>query len=106
VLVSFLGRRVYVSAVVVLASVLLQGPSPKRTGELQRLIGVSTRTLRRWLAWWRDAFPTSIVWRERRAALVPAVDDAILPYSLWERLQTLHADTYCAAVAMLRLLTQ
>ena len=46
--VRFLGRKVYLGAVVVLVSALRQGPSPTRVGVLHDLFGVGERTLRRW----------------------------------------------------------
>lgn len=45
--VRFLGRKVYLGAVVVLVSALRQGPSPMRVRVLQQLFGVGERTLRR-----------------------------------------------------------
>ncbi|MCP4660853.1 MAG: hypothetical protein GY856_36075 [bacterium] len=42
--VLFLGRKVYFAAVVVLVSVLRQGPTPTRMARLEELVGVSGRT--------------------------------------------------------------
>jgi hypothetical protein len=57
----FLGRRLYLGAVVVLASALAQGFSLRRCEFLRRRFGVSVRTLARWRSWWREAFATSPV---------------------------------------------
>ena len=103
-LIGFLGRRVYVSVVVVLAAALRQGCNPRRLGDLHRLIGVSARTVRRWLAWWRYIFPASDFWREKRAALVPPVDDAGLPRVLFERLALAHGNEFIGLSVLLRLL--
>lgn len=82
----FLGRRVYLSVVVVLVAAMCQGPTPARLGMIERAVGVSRRTIRRWLVWWRSVFPGSVGWRERRAWLVPPVSDSELPRSLIDRL--------------------
>jgi len=52
--VRFLGRRVYLAAVVVLASVLRQGATPWRARRLKELCGVSAKTLRRWEQGWPE----------------------------------------------------
>lgn len=83
--VRYLGRRVYLEAVVLLAS-----SAAVVTGFLKdvaRATGVPVRTLRRWLGWWSAAFPTTATWVELRARFVPpAPDEAELPKSLFERL--------------------
>lgn len=83
--VRYLGRRVYLGVVVVLATAMQQGLSPRRLGSLQRELGVSERTLRRWRQWWRAAFPQSDVWRDQRARFVPPVEDHELPGAALER---------------------
>ncbi len=50
--VLFLGRKVYFGAVVVLVSILRQGPSPARLSKLKEQVGVSARTVGRWRTWW------------------------------------------------------
>lgn len=77
--VRFLGRRVYLGAVVILAAVLRHGLSARRVSELQALIGADRRTLERWRRWWMSS--RSI----RLPALVPGVDRERLPTSLLER---------------------
>jgi hypothetical protein len=81
----FLGRRVYVEAVVLVACVvgLLLG-SAKAASEA---MGVSVRTLKRWGAWWIEAFPQSRAWQEIRSRLVPSPEQGLLPRSLYERLE-------------------
>ena len=80
----FLGRRVYLEAVVLLASA--------RAMALETLClargatGVPARTLRRWHTWWAAAFPSSAVWTQLRARFVPPPPaDSELPRSLLER---------------------
>jgi len=79
--VRFLGRRVYLGAVVVLISALIHGPNPARLARLRRLTGVSTSTLERWRSWWLTTFRASAVWREAQARLVEVARSA-LPASL------------------------
>lgn len=80
----FLGRRVYLEAVVLLASVVAQLESTLRAARART--GVPGRTLRRWGSWWRGAFSVSRTWAEARARFVPpAPDESDLPRSLVAR---------------------
>lgn len=81
----FLGRRVYLGAVVVLATAMQQGTTRWRASQLRELLGVSVQTLARWRAWWDDAFAASSFWKAARAAFSPPVVDAEAPHSLLER---------------------
>ena len=83
--VRYLGQRVYLGVVVVLATAMQQGLSPRRTAALGRELGISVRTLRRWRQWWRERFPQSDVWRAQRARFMPPVEEAKLPYAALER---------------------
>lgn len=81
----FLGRRVYVEAVVLLASAVAQLVSALRGA--RAATGVPVRTLRRWSSWWRGTFPQSSTWLELRARFAPpAPEAAALPASLVVRL--------------------
>lgn len=81
----FLGRRVYLEAVVLLGSTAAQIASTLRAA--QDATGVAGRTLRRWGRWWRESFTRSATWAELRARLrPPPPDEAQLPQSLVERL--------------------
>jgi hypothetical protein len=82
--VRFLGRRVYVGAIVIVASVvaLVQAIASAAT----RATGVPARTTRRWLRWWRGPFVTTPVFVEISGRLVPAVERRSLPTSILERL--------------------
>ncbi len=80
----FLGRRVYLEAVVLLASALTMGLKTLRMA--REVTGVPARTLRRWHGWWTEAFPSSAVWTEIRARFVPPPPaESELPRSLLER---------------------
>jgi len=82
----FLGRRVYLEAVVLLASAVTQLASTLRAA--QGACGVAGRTLRRWGCWWCGAFTRTASWTALRARLrPPPPDEAALPLSLVERLE-------------------
>ena len=82
--VRFLGRKVYLGAVVILVAAMRQGPSPRRVRELSRLFGVDRRTIARWQVFWREHFPQTRFWKVARGRLVPAVEMVTLPLSLLE----------------------
>ena len=82
--VRFLGRKVYLGAVVVLVAAMRQGPSPRRVRELNRLFGTDRRTIARWQVFWREQFPQTPFWKVARARFVPVVDVTALPRSLTE----------------------
>lgn len=101
--VRFLGRRVYVGAVVVLIATLAEGATPARLRRLRQLVGdVSRRTVERWRRWWRETFPQTPFWREHRARFAVAVDTERLPASLLERMAG--AAESARLIALLRLL--
>jgi hypothetical protein len=83
--VRFLGRRVYLAAVVVLVSAMTGGVTARRAQAMRSLVGVSPRTLQRWRAWWLKAFPGTTFWKEARARLTPPMEERRLPASLLER---------------------
>lgn len=81
----FLGRRVYLGAVVVLLSAMTQGLTGRRAARLRALVGVDRRTLERWRRWWRETFATTAVWKVLRGRWVVAPATAELPAALLER---------------------
>ena len=81
----FLGRRIYLGVIVVLATAMQQGPAPWRMQRLQDEFGMSPQTLERWRVWWREAFVESAFWKATKAAFSPPVDEASAPRSLLER---------------------
>lgn len=83
--VRFLGRKVYLGAIVVLISAMRSGPSPTRMRRLHELVGVSRHTVSRWRKWWSEVLPGSRFWAGACAALIPPVAVADLPSSLLER---------------------
>lgn len=80
--IRFLGRRVYFGLVVVLVSALRHGLTQRRVATLHRLLGVSERTLRRWRAWWLEAFTATTFWCSHQANFMPPVARLDLPRSL------------------------
>lgn len=94
----FLGRCVYLGAVVILASVVAQ--ALRRAADIRDATGVPARTTRRWLGWWRGPFLGTEVFVAIRARLVGvAVDE--LPRAILQRLPGSVAEQ---VGAMLRLL--
>ena len=82
--VRFLGRKVYLGAVVILISAMRQGPTPRRVRELSRLFDVDEATIARWQAFWREHIPHTPFWKIARGRLVPVVEIVALPLSLLE----------------------
>jgi len=80
--VVYLGRRVYVGVVLVLASILVSGLTPRRLARVQAGLGVSAQTVRRWRGWWQTGFVESRFWAERRGLLLPPVAVLDLPNDL------------------------
>lgn len=82
----FLGRRVYLESVVVLASSSSSAVTVRALREVSRAAGVPVRTLRRWLGWWQTTFVATPTWFELRARFVPPPPaESELPRSLLER---------------------
>jgi len=81
----FLGRKVYLGAVVVLIAALRCGPTPARMRTLEDLVGVSRRTVLRWRRWWCEEFFDTPFWRVASGNLLPPVQRAALPAALLER---------------------
>ena len=80
----FLGRRVYLGAIVVLASVIWQ--TTRRMKEAVKATAVPGWTLRRWRVFFLSAFVAGRAWIELRARFAPpAPDESDLPRSLFER---------------------
>lgn len=86
--VRFLGRKVYLGAVVVLASALARGPSKTSVTKLSTLLGITRRTLARWCRWWSTTFATSRFWESLRGRFVPAIEVTTLPASVLSRIAT------------------
>ena len=81
--VRFLGRKVYLGAVVVLVAAMRQGPSPQRVRELSKLFGADRRTIARWRVFWREHFPPTPFWKVNRGRFMPQLAIAELPRALF-----------------------
>lgn len=80
--VRYLGRKVYLGVVVVLATAMQHGVTAMRASKLQALFGVDRRTLERWRRWWTELFPATPFWQAARGLLRSATSVAELPLSL------------------------
>lgn len=99
--VRFLGRRIYLGAIVVLASAMRSGVTPARASRLKELFGVSRQTLERWRVWWQETFPATPFWTQARARLAVPVAPSELPQGLLARFA---GDVEARLVALLRFL--
>ena len=83
--VRFLGRRVYVAVILMLAS----PPAGSATSALADMMAVPVRTVRRWRRWWQEDFQRTAFWRSVRERFAPPITTEGLPHSLLERFQGL-----------------
>jgi len=97
----FLGRRVWLGAVVVLVAAMQHGLTPARVGRLGELVGVSRRTMARWRAWWLKTFVATAFWRAAAAKFMPPVEMSRQPAALLDRFA---GDAAARLVALLRFL--
>jgi hypothetical protein len=65
--VRFLGRRVYLAAMVVLASAFRSGLTDRRARQLTEWLRVPKATIERWRTWWVQDFVESSFWKIARA---------------------------------------
>ena len=91
--VRFLGRRVYVAAIVVLACVrakplpVAETPTPERQQPATKIAAplAPKRTVMRWRKWWQTGFIASALYAATRGRFVPPVCTEQLPSSLLSR---------------------
>jgi hypothetical protein len=95
----FLGRKVYIAVLVIVASAAARATSNVGRGSPRREHGVPARTVRRWLSWWQTVFALSAFWLEARAFFATPVKEKALPASLLSRFGGERAE---ALVKMLR----
>jgi hypothetical protein len=100
--VRFLGRRVYLGAVVIAVSVIAR--ALENLGEIRSKTGVPARTVRRWLEWWHVPFISTEVFVTVCARLVGAAI-AQLPSSIFDRLEGTATERVRAMLEMLAPLT-
>ena len=79
----FMSRRVYWGCVILVVMTLQQsrpdGPSARK---IKEMFGISRKTLKRWIAYFRDQFPASSQWQRLRGRLASAVSNNKLPAEL------------------------
>lgn len=83
--VRFLGRKVYLGAVVVIATVLRHGGTPVRMERLRALFGVSAKTVKRWRVFWQETVAASDFWKLGKARFMPEIAASTLPMALLAR---------------------
>ena len=83
--VRYLGRRVYLGAVVVLVTAMRAGITARRAAQVREWLGVSARTLARWRRWWHETFVASPFWQGAKGRFAPPVEPRALPAALLER---------------------
>jgi hypothetical protein len=98
----FLGRRVYLGAVVIVASMFARVIA--NAAELRQVTGVPVRTTRRWLGWWGGPFVSTGVFVAVCARLI-GVAVAELPRSIVLRLPGSPTEQVGAMLALLAPLT-
>jgi len=83
----FLGRKVYLGALLVLFGNVAADAAP--SGAMFRAVakrsGIPPLTLARWHRWWTQAVPATRWWRSLRSRFVPSPESERLPLSLLER---------------------
>lgn len=84
--VRFLGRKVYLGAVIILVTAITQGLTPRRRKALVEQLDLWPQAIARWRRWWRAIFPASRCWHSERGLFVPPVDIGELPGALLGRL--------------------
>ncbi len=102
--VRFLGRRVYLSLVVVLVSALHMGQVPVAAG-ISASLGVPLRTLQRWRHWWRQLFVLTPLWQAACARFMPPVASDRIPGGLLERFDGTAAESLMRLLIFLTPLT-
>ena len=83
--VRFLGRKVYLSVIVVLTTALQHGLTEKRRQRLLEMLDIAPQTMVRWRRFWREVFPQSRCWQAERGRLMPPVEITKLPGELLGR---------------------
>jgi hypothetical protein len=78
-----MGRRVYWGCVILVVMTLKQNrPQGASARKIKELFGISRKTLKRWIEYFRDQFPASAQWQRLRGRLVSSVSNSELPAAL------------------------
>jgi hypothetical protein len=82
--VRFLGRRVYVAAIMVAVSATRASAGTAAAMRQLDALGVPPSTIARWRHWWTTEFVSTPFWTLGQAAFAPPVETARAPASLLE----------------------
>jgi hypothetical protein len=84
--VRFLGRRVYVSVVVIIASAVAGGVTKARVELLRGMTRcpLARSTVESWVRWWRETLPRTRLWQGLRGLWRAPVDLGRMPLSALE----------------------
>ena len=81
--IIFMDRRVYFRVAILIITTLNQSkPQEYSKNMLSKMLEVNRKTINRWLAYFREIFPTSQMWKTVRGFISPAVTTLGLPSSL------------------------
>ncbi len=79
----FMDRKVYFRSVILIVLTLRQNkPREYSKAKLIRIFGISRKTINRWLAFYRELFPRSNLWKMIRGRINSTVQNNNLPGSL------------------------
>lgn len=102
----FMDRRVYFRVVILITTTLSQSkPQEYSKNMLSKMFEANRKTINRWLAYFREIFPTSQIWKTVRGFISPAVTNLRLPGSLVEHYLDHTPSSEVAIINCLRLLT-
>ncbi len=88
--VRFMGRKVYLGAIVILVMAMEHGLSAKRRQQLIERLDLYPQTLARWRRWWHIVFPASRCWQANRGHFIAPVQVSRLPGALLGRFSAAH----------------
>ncbi len=104
--ILFMDRRVYFRVVILIVTTLNQSkPQEYSKNMLSKMLEANRKTINRWLAYFREIFPTSQMWKTVRGFISPAVTNLSLPRSLVEYYLGHTPSSEVAIINCLRLLT-
>lgn len=102
----FMDRRVYFRVVILITTTLSQSkPQEYSKNMLSKMLEANRKTINRWLAYFREIFPASQIWKTVRGFISPAVTNLRLPGSLVEYYLGHAPSSEVAIINCLRLLT-
>jgi len=102
----FMDRRVYFRVVILIVTTLNQSkPQEYSKNMLSRKFKIDRKTINRWLAYFRDIFPQSKMWKTVRGVICPTVKNRDLPGALVEYYLEHSSSSVDAIINCLKLMT-